>query len=288
MRLTTVVLSCFAAATASFAQQPAAKGGGNPVGMIRQLKPGLYLVPGAGANTEVRLTPAGLIVVDGKLAGEANYNDLMTQIRSVSPLPVKILLITQHHADHAGNNDRFAAAGVEIIAQKDLNEQLKNYTVNPKPAPATSVYGADHISKLGGVEVRAYHYAPGHTGGDSIVYFPDLKVVVLSDIMTPPGGAGMLIDYAGGGSALGWLRALDAVLKLDFDLAVPGNGEPVTKPDVEAYAKKAHAVIDRARELVAAGTPGDKLLEAINGSNLGLTMRLPMPQGLIDELKAAK
>ena len=57
--------------------------------------------------------------MDGKLAGEANYNDLMMQIRSVSPLAVKTLIVTQHHADHTGNNDRFAAAGVEIIAHKD-------------------------------------------------------------------------------------------------------------------------------------------------------------------------
>jgi len=287
MRLAALLGLSLLASIAALAQQPAAKGGGNPVGTIRQLKPGLYMIPGAGANTEVRVTPEGLIVVDGKLAGEANYNDLMTQIRSVSPMPVKILLVTQHHADHTGNNDRFAAAGVEIIAHKDLNENLKTYTVTPKPAPATKVFADRQSVRLGGVEVQAIHFAPGHTGGDAIVYYPDLKVVVLSDIMTPPGTA-PLVDYAGGGSALGWLRALDAVLKLDFDLAVPGNGEPVTKPEVEAYAKKAHAVIDRARELVASGTPADKMLEAITASNLGLTMRLPMPQGLIDELKAGK
>ena len=74
MRLVTRFLPCLAlsiTAIATFAQQPAAKGGGNPVGTIRQLKPGLYMVGGAGANTEVRVTPEGLIVVDGKLAGEA-------------------------------------------------------------------------------------------------------------------------------------------------------------------------------------------------------------------------
>lgn len=286
MRLIACLFTLAVFAVAAFSQQPAAKGGGNPVTAIRQLKPGLYMIGGAGANTEVRVTPEGLIIVDGKLAGEANYNDLMTQIRSVSPLSIKTMILTQHHADHSGNNDRFIAAGVEIIAHKDLNENLKTYAVKPTPAPATKVFNDRQAVRLGGVEVQAIHYAPGHTGGDSVVYFPDLKVVVLSDIMTPPVGAGMLIDYAGGGSALGWLRALDAVLKLDFDMAIPGNGDPVTKADVEAYAKKAHATIDKARELIKASTPADQLLSALNSTGAGFTMRLPAPQGLVDELKA--
>jgi cyclase len=287
MRLGTALLAALAALpfqTAVWAQPATPKGGGNPVGAIRELKPGLYLVPGAGANTEVRVARDGLIVVDGKLAGEANYNDLMAQIRTVSPLPVKTLILTQHHADHSGNNDRFTAAGVEILAHKNLNEQLKTYNSTPKPAPATRAFDQRETVKLSGVEVQVMHFAPGHTGGDAVVYFPDLKVVVLSDIMTPPGTA-PLVDYAGGGSALGWISSLDQALKLDFDLAIPGNGEPVTKAQVADYAQRAHKVIDRARELVAAGTPADQLLAAITAANLGLTLRLPQPQGLIDELK---
>jgi glyoxylase-like metal-dependent hydrolase (beta-lactamase superfamily II) len=278
LRLSVVLLATMAA----FAQQ---KGGGNPVGMIREIKPGLYMVPGAGANTEVRVMNGGLVVVDGKLAGEANYNALMEQIQSVSKAPIRMLIVTQHHADHSGNNDRFLAAGLEVVAQEDLNEELKTYAVNPKPAPANKTFKDAYEATINGaLAALARHFAPGHTGGDSIVYFPDLKVVVLSDILTPPNGS-PLIDYAGGGSALGWLKALQETLKLDFDTAIPGNGDPVSKAEVQAYEKKVEALVARARELVNMGTPADKLLEAINASNLGLTLRLPAPQRMIDELK---
>ena len=52
---------------------------------IRPLKPNLYLITGGGANTLVRVTPEGLIVVDTKNPGDDNFNRLMEEIRSVSP-----------------------------------------------------------------------------------------------------------------------------------------------------------------------------------------------------------
>ena len=50
--------------------------------------------------------------------------------------------------------------------------------------------------KLGGVEVQVHHFGRSHTSGDSVVYYPDLKVVALSDAVTT-GTTGPLIDYAG-------------------------------------------------------------------------------------------
>src|SRR6185295_5141553 len=48
------------------AQQPAGGRAPEPVAAARQLKPGFFLITGAGANTAVRVTPEGLIVVDTK------------------------------------------------------------------------------------------------------------------------------------------------------------------------------------------------------------------------------
>src|ERR1700748_1505723 len=76
---------------------------GQTVEKIRELKPNLYLITGAGANTLVRVTPEGLIVVDTKLASDENYKRMMEEIGSVSKLPVKYVLNTHHHPDHVGN-----------------------------------------------------------------------------------------------------------------------------------------------------------------------------------------
>src|SRR4051812_10420732 len=96
-----------------------ARGGGQPVQPIQPVKPGLFVVAGAGANSLVRLTPDGVILVDTKLAGEQNYNALVEQIKTVTDKPVKFAIVTHHHADHTGNVDRFLAAGVQVIGHEN-------------------------------------------------------------------------------------------------------------------------------------------------------------------------
>jgi glyoxylase-like metal-dependent hydrolase (beta-lactamase superfamily II) len=279
------------AAVAAFAQQAppaspqggAGRGGGQPVQPIRMLKPNLYVVPGGGANSIVRVTSDGVILVDTKLPGEANYNGLLEQIKTVTPQPVKIVIVTHHHADHTGNNDRFIAAGAQVIGHEQLAKNLDTYKFDPLPAKPTKTYTKDYRVKLGGAQVRVMHLGKAHTGGDSVVYFPDEKVVATSDVVTV-GAGGPLVDYAGGGSALGWTPVLDAMLKLDFDTAVPGAGEIQTKADVQAFRMKFTTVIDRARALVKKGVPKEQLLMQIKTDDIGWAPRIPQVDAFYNEL----
>lgn len=280
-KIALVIAACVALAPA----QQQKKGGGQPVQPAQQVKPGLYMIAGAGANSEVRVTNDGLIVVDGKLPGEQNYNDLMTQIKSISTKPVKYLIVTHHHADHTGNNDRFLAAGVPVIGHENLKKNSETYNNNPKPAPPDQTYsGAEHAVQLGGATVELYHFGRAHTSGDSVVYFPDLKTVVVSDVVTT-GPTGPLADYAGGGSFAEWPKVLDSILKLDFDTCIPGNGGPLTKADVEAYKMKIDTFVSRAKEAVAKGVPKDQLMSQIKTDDLGWTPRVPNVDAFYAELQ---
>jgi glyoxylase-like metal-dependent hydrolase (beta-lactamase superfamily II) len=255
---------------------------------IQQVKPGVFMITGAGGNTTVRVTNAGLIVVDGKLAGEENYNSLMKLIKGASDQPIKYLIVTHHHADHTGNNQRFLDAGVQIVATENLKTNLLTYESNPKPAPPSITYpGAEYTLQLGGVKAELHHFGRAHTSGDTVVYFPDVKVVCVSDVVTT-GKTGPLIDYAGGGSALEWTQVLDGILKLDFDAAIPGNGDVLTKADVQAYKTKFDTVIARARELVRKGVPQDQLLAQIKTDDIGWAPRVPKVDAFYAELSASK
>ncbi|HUK36444.1 MAG TPA: MBL fold metallo-hydrolase [Vicinamibacterales bacterium] len=265
------------------AGQGVGRGGGPPVQPIQQVRPGLFVVAGAGANSLARVTSDGVILVDGKLPGGQNYDGLMAQIRSITDKPVKFMIVTHHHADHTGNNDRFLAAGVQVVANQNLNKNLESYQFTPRPAMASITYDKEYVVRLGGVAVEAHHFGRSHTSGDTVVYFPDLKVVALSDAVTT-GGQGPLIDYAGGGSALEWKRVFDAVLRLDFDAAVPGNGPVLTKADVQAYATKFNSVVDRLTDLVRKGVPKEQLLMQLKTDDIGWTPRIPSFDGLYAEL----
>ena len=274
-----------AQAPAPAGPQGGGRGGGQPVQPIQQVKPGLFVVAGAGANSIVRVTSDGVILVDGKLPGDENYKALMDQIKSVTDKPVKFMIVTHHHADHTGNNDRFLATGVQIVANQNLNKNLETYQFNPRPAMASITYDKDYVVRLGGVAVEAHHYGRSHTSGDSVVYYPDLKAVALSDAITT-GAQAPLIDYAGGGSALEWRQVFNAVLKLDFDAAIPGNGPVLTKADVQAFATKFNTVVDRLTELVRKGVPKDQILMQLKTDDIGWAPRIPSVDGLYTELAA--
>jgi glyoxylase-like metal-dependent hydrolase (beta-lactamase superfamily II) len=239
---------------------------------IKPVKPELFMVTGGGGNTTVRVTSAGLVVVDGKNPGQPFYDDLMAQIRTVSPQPVKYLVNTHHHADHSGNNGRFLAAGAKVVAHKDLPAQLDKFVpppTNPSltaPAKPDVTYDTAYTISLGGKSVRLFHYAPAHTGADTIVYFPDLKVVAMGDELN---AANPNFDYASGASVGGWLRSLDATLKLDWDRAIPGHGaEPWTRDQVRVFRGKLQTLLDRARASVKAGTPKDQFVATLKTDDL--------------------
>ena len=255
---------------------------GQTVEKIRQLKPNLYMITGGGANTLVRVTSEGLIVVDTKNPGDVNYNRVMEEIRSVSDLPVKYVLNTHHHPDHVGNNQKFIDAGAQVIALDALKTRMAS---DPRtkdiPGLPTQTFAKDYVLKFGGAVVEAHFYGRGHTGDDTMVYFPDLKVVMVSDQITDNTP---LADFANGGSAVEWTQILDGVLKLDFDMAIPGRGEPKSRADVEAYRTKFATVISRASDAIKAGATRDQLALQVKTDDLGWQFNAGFYGNLYDEL----
>ena len=223
---------------------------------IKMIKPGLYMVTGFGGNSTVRVADSGVILVDTKNLGDQPYNDLVAQIKTVTDKPVKYVVVTHVHQDHSGNIGRFVKAGATVITHQGLKQNLetggadgKGYTsAAGKPDPPNETYnGKEKKISLDKARIEVYHFGKAHTGGDSVVYFPDLRVVSLGDefVAQPPNA-----DYPNGGSVLEWPKVLAEVLKLDFDTAIPGHGnDPLTKADVQAFQKKFDLIAKKAVEL---------------------------------------
>jgi len=258
------------------------RGAGQTIEKIRTLKPNLYMVTGGGANTLIRVTPDGLIVVDTKNPGDDNYNRLMEEIRSVSTLPVKYVINTQHHPDHVGTNQKFIDAGAQVLALEALKTHMaSDARTKAIPGLPTQTFANNYTLKFGGAEVRLYSFGRGHSGGDTMVYFPDAKVVMVSDQMTD---GTPIVDFANGGSAVGWAPILDGVLKLDFESAIPGRGEPKTRAEVEAYRNKFAEVVSRARDAIKAGATRDTLATQVKSADPGWTFNAAFYGSLYDEL----
>jgi cyclase len=287
MRLTKTLITGMAAVTILSAQGPPGGGKGGPkagqtVEKIRLLKPNLYMITGGGANTLIRLTTDGLIVVDTKNPGDENFNRVMEEIKSVSNLPVKYVLNTHHHPDHVGTNQKFIDAGAQVVALEALKANMAS---DPRtkdiPGRPTVTFAKDYDLKFGGAEVQAHSYGRGHTGDDTMVYFPDLKVVMVSDQITD---ATPIVDFANGGSAVEWTQILDGVLKLDFDMAIPGRGEPKTKADIQAYRDKFATLLTRAKDAIKAGATKETLAMQVKTDDLGWMFNAGFYGSLYDEL----
>lgn len=257
---------------------------------IKQVKPGVYMVINGGGNSTVRVTDQGVIVVDTKNLGDQFYNDLMAQIKTVTSQPVKYAIITHVHQDHAGNIERFEKAGVPVIASEGLNRNLttggpngKGYeAAQGKPAAANMTYTKNKKIKLGKAQAIVAHFDSGHTSGDSVVYFPDVKVVALGDEFT---AIGPNCDYPMGGSVLGWSKSLAQVLKWDFDTAIPGHGnDPMTKADVVTFQKRMDEIGKTAIELVKSGTPKDQLRQQIQ-MKMGADMGNWQMTGVVNDMR---
>jgi glyoxylase-like metal-dependent hydrolase (beta-lactamase superfamily II) len=237
---------------------------GDPNPLAAQLiKTGLYMLSGEG-NSLIRLSANGAIVVDGQAPG--HFAALRQQARRIGEQPVRLLITTDHHQEHTANNAQFLAEGAQIAAHENVKRRLAAARANRATIGLpTKTYG-DHLSlTLGGVSVRLMHFGNAHTDGDSVVYFPDLKVVAIGHLFASPPDP----DFSSGGSLVGWGSVLGEILKLDFDVVVPSRGSTMARADLVAYKAKIDTLVARARSLVKKGVPKQRLLSELETADLG-------------------
>jgi cyclase len=237
---------------------------GVPAPLAAQLiKTGLYMLSGEG-NSLLRLSTNGAIVVDGQ--APSHFAALRQQARRIGEQPIRLLITTDHHQEHTANNQQFLADGAQIVAQENVKRRLA--TANNHGAAIglpTKTYD-DHLSlTLGGVPVRLMHFGSAHTDGDSVVYFPDLKVIAIGHLFASPPDP----DFSSGGSLVGWGAVLGEILKLDFDVVVPARGSTLTRADLVAYRAKIDTLVSRARGIVKKGVPKGQLLSQLETADLG-------------------
>jgi glyoxylase-like metal-dependent hydrolase (beta-lactamase superfamily II) len=80
---------------------------------VLQVQPGFYLIAGAGANVGVQTGPDGIVIVD---SGSATMADaVLTEIKKLSPEPIRYIINTSADADHAGGNETLAKAGRSLF-----------------------------------------------------------------------------------------------------------------------------------------------------------------------------
>jgi Metallo-beta-lactamase superfamily len=138
------------------------------------------------------------------------------------------------------------------IDHDDILKMLK--TVTNQPGQPNITFSEHSSIHLGGKTVELYKVGRAHTNGDIVVLFPEQRVLASGDIFANGSGTSAeLVDYAGGGSAKEWPKAVEQALTLDFDTVIPGHGLVSTRKDLEAYHDKTIRFRDTLTQLVKQG-----------------------------------
>lgn len=258
-----LIVAGSAAGSAQYTHANTARPGND--GMTWQLvKTGLYLISSKGSNSVLRLSGNGLILVDGQLPG--NYDALRARVKKISDQPIKALILTGCDESRTGNNAKFLEDGTAIVAQENAKASVASCNFpEGKPASPIVTYGSEYRIHLGGVDAQVMHFGNAHTNSDTVVYFPNLRVVAVGDLFASTPNP----NYSAGGSLVGWGPVLGQVLKLDFDLVVPGTGPTVTRSDLEAFKTKIDTLVSRATALVNKGISRDQLMAKLKTDDLG-------------------
>lgn len=261
---------------------------------LKKLTDSVYALYGRGGNVGFFVGPDAVTVVDSQ------YKDLapgiVEKIKSVTDKPIKFLINTHYHGDHVGGNEIFIKFAV-ILAHdnarkrmlespqnilKDYPKLLEEAKRDNKPdnvkffedqiewakkvkieeiAAPVLTYNSELRIHAQGETIQVWHTPPAHTDGDSVVYFEKAKVLHMGDLLfykvIPR------IDVEGGGSAKGYLAAIDSVIKkVPADaVIIPGHGEVTDIAGVKVFVKYIEDIIDTAKKAKAAGKTKEQFLQ---------------------------
>jgi len=222
----------------------------------------------------------GLLVIDATMVASM-AEAFIKEIRGVTPKPFRHLVNTHSHPDHTGGNRLFE--GAEIVAHAICREEMVR-GIERERAPATTPAAPnamaairrtpamermfsqiasdpgrrielptltydDHLTLYyGDTEVQLHYFGPAHTFGDTLVYFPQHKLLFAGDV-----GFFYSTPLAGSGKIGGWLQVIDRVNEMDIETSVPGHGPPGTKRELDDVREYFVFVRGKAREGFEAG-----------------------------------
>src|SRR5215471_10374038 len=262
MKTIVTILLFFGVAGAAIAQQSSI-----PTKLVK-VRDDLYMIENVnatvadigsyGGNITVFLTNDGAVLIDSK--NERMHDDVVSKVKSLTDKPIKYVVLTHNHTDHSGGAQKMQAIGATIIISADDRE---NMTRAPNAAwiPQFGYIGQAQLA-LGGKDARLYQFR-GHTRGDTVVYFPADRVVAMGDLLTTSDDIPLIVNYPDGGSWMDWSKSIDDVLKLDFDVAIPGHGPLVTKQQVLNIRNKMVAVRERIRAMNREKKTQQEISEAV-------------------------
>jgi glyoxylase-like metal-dependent hydrolase (beta-lactamase superfamily II) len=245
------------------AQQPAQA---QPAPAWRDLRGGVGIFSMQGGTIGYFVAADAVALVDSQFPQSARV--CADGLKQRSPRVIDVLINTHHHADHTGGNQTFQPLVRRIVAHANV-PALQRQAAEAANQAATQAYADTTFATtwrqaIGSETLSARHYGPGHTGGDSVVFFEKANVVHMGDLMF--NRIHPRIDRAAGASIQNWIVTLNQVVR-DHDadtMYIFGHGGPEagvvgTRGDLQYFAGYLTALLDFTRRAMQEGKTKEQI-----------------------------
>ncbi|WP_025666836.1 MBL fold metallo-hydrolase [Aquimarina megaterium] len=222
---------------------------------IDPLSDHIYMLTGRGGNIGVFKNEKGLFIIDDQFARLSDK--ILSNLKTISDLPVTMVINTHYHGDHTGGNENMTNQGATIFAQKNVRSRMekgqkKKGRIIPSSLPVITfneglqLYFKDE-------NVKAFHVHNAHTDGDALIYFVNGNVLHMGDTFF--NGRYPYIDLKSGGSIKGYIKASEKALLIanDDTKIIPGHGKLATKKDLETFLEMLNEITSSIQKEIKAG-----------------------------------
>lgn len=241
---------------------------------LHQLSDAVYVLQGGGGNVGVCVGDDGILLVDDKLASQADavraalarFDSPSAELRSKQP---QYIFNTHFHGDHTGGNRAFGQHAT-ILAHANVRKRLATggefgkRHIEPEPAVALPVIAFEQSASVffNGEEIRAVHFPRAHTDGDIAVFFVNAQIAHLGDLFF--NGIFPFVDLEYGGDVETLTQHIATLIdQLSADAKIiPGHGPVATLDDLKAYHRMLVETTDSVRARRAAGMSLDQISAA--------------------------
>jgi cyclase len=154
------------------------------------------------------VTAAGVLVAESQ-GTDANTRLLVAAVATLTPQPIKYVVVGSEHGDHTGGIAAFPS-GVTFLAHPFSAPRIKQPT-----EPVTD----RRVIAMGGTEIDVLFLGRAHTGGDLEVYLPREKILFMSEVFS-----NRVFPSMANGYPTEWVAALKKAEQMDVAVYVPAHG----------------------------------------------------------------
>ena len=161
-----------------------------------QVADGVWYVAG-GSHHSVAIEMADHLIVVESPQYDGRAAAMLAAVKKLSPKPIRYVINSHHHFDHAGGLRTAAADGIEIVTSNQARAYVERMLANPNTIAPDALAKSGKIATVSGVDgkrvfsdgvrqVEVHFIADSvHAVGFNMVYLPKEKLLIEADAYTP-------------------------------------------------------------------------------------------------------